>query len=130
LIVVDASAIVELLLATSVGAAVEARLFDRHEAIHAPHLLDLEVASVFRRLVRQRIVSTDAAQTAIDDLPKIGIIRYSHDFLLPRIWELRHNLTVYDAAYVSLAELLEAPLITCDARLAKAAGPGARIETF
>ena len=128
MIVVDASAMIEVLLRTPAAAAVDARLFEPGETLHAPHLLDVEVAQVFRRYVANGDIDADRGREALDDLADLRLRRYPHDVLLPRIWELRHNLTAYDAAYVALAEALDAPLLTRDRRLAAAAGVRARVE--
>jgi predicted nucleic acid-binding protein len=128
LIVVDASALLEALLRTSSGKAVEDRLFAPGETLHAPHLLDVEVAQVIRRYAANGDIDAAFGQLALADLADFALRRYPHDFLLPRIWDLRHNLTAYDAAYVALAEALGAPLLTRDRRLAAAAGHHAQIE--
>jgi predicted nucleic acid-binding protein len=127
-IVVDASAVLEVLLRTPAAAAVEERLFDRRQTLHAPHLLDLEVAQVLRRYAMTGLVDAERCRTALSDLADLPLNRYAHDFMLPRIWELRANLTAYDAAYVALAEALDAPLLTRDEHLAAAPGHRARIE--
>jgi predicted nucleic acid-binding protein len=129
-IVLDASAAIDWLLQTSVGQQIEKRIFSRNESLHSPHLLDLEVAQVLRRLSRQGIVTPRRADEAIEDLLDLRITRYPHSALLPQIWQLRHNLSAYDAAYVVLAERLDAVLITRDARLASAAGGELRVEVF
>ncbi len=128
MIVVDASAILELLLRTPTGQIVEARCFGVAESLHAPALLDLEVAQVLRRYVSRGDMTTLRARTAIDMMVGLPVDRYGHEPLLRRIWELRENLTAYDAAYVALAEALGAPLVTCDAKLAGASGIRARME--
>ena len=120
MIVLDASAAVELLLGTQRGAAVEARIFDPAETLHAPELLDVEVAQVLRRYERARLIDAARAEAALRDLADLPLERYAHALLLPRAWELRENLTIYDAVYVALAELLAAPLLTVDASLAAA----------
>lgn len=120
MIVLDASAAVELLLGTQRGAAVEARIFDPAETLHAPELLDVEVAQVLRRYERARLIDAARAEAALRDLADLPLERYAHALLLPRAWELRENLTIYDAVYVALAELLAAPLLTGDASLAAA----------
>ena len=103
-------------------------MFSRHQSLHAPELLDLEVAQVLRRLVREGALSGSRAEAAIEDLLDLRITRYPHSVLLPRMWQLRHNLSAYDAAYVVLAEKLGATLLTRDARLASAARHAATIE--
>lgn len=128
MIVVDASALLEALLRTPAAETVERRLFDSRQTLHAPHLIDIEVAQVIRRYAANGEIDDDRGRAALADLSDFPVRRYPHDFLLPRIWELRHNLTAYDAAYVALAEVLDAPLLTRDQRLAGAAGHQARIE--
>ena len=128
MIVVDASALLEVLLATEAGQRVADRLFAPGETLHAPHLIDLEVAQVLRRYVRSGEVGAARGAEALDDLGDIPIARYPHDIFLPRIWELRHAVTAYDAAYLALAEALEAPLATRDQALGRAPGHHARVE--
>ena len=130
MIVLDASAAVEWLLQTSVGQLIEKRLYSVRESLHAPHLLDIVVAQVLRRLVREGTVPGNRADEAVRDLLDLQITRYPHFVLLPRIWQLRHNLSAYDATYVVLAEKLGAPLVTRDRRLAAAPGHAAIIELF
>lgn len=125
MIVIDASAMIELLLRTPRATRVAARLADRAESVHAPHLIDLEVVSALRSLEARRVVSSADATQAINELLAVPLVRYPHDALLARTWALRGNLTAYDAAYVALAEHLVAPLLTCDAQLA--AAPGLRV---
>jgi predicted nucleic acid-binding protein len=128
MIVMDASAAIEWLLQTPVGVRVDRRIFSRPRSLHAPHLLDLEVAQVLRRYVREKVMSAQRGQEALEDLDGLPLHRYPHDFLLPRVWQLRANLTAYDAVYVALAELLDAPLITCDSGIAAASGHNATVE--
>jgi predicted nucleic acid-binding protein len=128
LIVLDASAAVDWLLQTPAGRRIDERIFSRNESLHSPHLLELEVAQVLRRLARERTVSADRADQATNDLIDLRIARYPHVVFLPRIWQLRHNFSAYDAAYVALAEELRAPLLTRDIRLASASGHHATIE--
>jgi predicted nucleic acid-binding protein len=130
MIVLDASAAVAWLLQTSAGQSIERRIYSRNETLHAPHLLDLEVTQVLRRLALQRVVSTRRADEAVRDLLDLRIARYPHLVLLPRIWQLRHNFSAYDAAYIVLAEKLGAALITRDARLGAASGHAAPVEVF
>jgi predicted nucleic acid-binding protein len=122
MIVVDASVVVEVLLGTAAGRAAADRLFARGESLHAPELVDVEVAQVIRRYASIGELKPARAREAIADLEELPIRRYAHIDLLPRIWELRHNLTAYDAAYLALAEALRAPLLTRDTGLASARG--------
>lgn len=128
MIVVDASALLEALLRTPAAKVVEDRLFAPHQTLHAPHLLDVEIAQVIRRYAANGEIDGERGRMALADLADLPLRRYPHDFLLPRIWDLRNNLTAYDAAYVALAEALDAPLLTRDRRLAAAAGHRAQIE--
>jgi predicted nucleic acid-binding protein len=127
-IVVDASALLEVLLRTPVAKAVEDRLFAPGQTLHAPHLLDVEIAQVIRRYAANKEIDSGRGRVALTDLADLSLRRYPHDFLLPRIWELRDSLTAYDAAYVALAEALDTPLLTRDKRLAAAAGHHAQID--
>jgi predicted nucleic acid-binding protein len=127
-IVVDSSAIIEVLLRTSAASRVELRIFAPGETLHAPHLLDVEVAQVLRRCSAAGELDSDRGREALEDLADFPIARYPHDLFLPRIWELRQNMTAYDAVYVALAEVLSAPLLTLDARLKSAPGHAAVIE--
>jgi predicted nucleic acid-binding protein len=127
-IVVDASAVLEVLLRTPAASSVEERLFAPGETLHAPHLIDLEVAQVLRRYAAAGEIAPERGRIALADFVDFPINRYPHTILLPRIWELRDGLTAYDAAYVTLAEALDAPLLTRDRKLAGAAGHRARIE--
>jgi predicted nucleic acid-binding protein len=127
-IVVDASALLEALLRTPGVEAVEDRLFAAGQTIHAPHLLDVEVAQVIRRYATRGEIEVARGRLALADLADLPLRRYPHDFMLPRIWDLRNSLTAYDAVYVALAEALDAPLLTRDRRLAGAAGHRARVE--
>jgi predicted nucleic acid-binding protein len=126
-IVLDASAVLELLLGSSGAGAVAQRIASR-ETLHVPHVLDLEVAQVLRRYRAMHVISVARARTALDDLRALDLQRYPHEPILGRIWQLRDNLTAYDAAYVALAEVLDATLLTFDARLARAPGNAARME--
>ena len=128
MIVVDASAVLEALLRTPAAKAVEKWLFDPRQTLHAPHLLDIEVAQVIRRYSAKGEIDSERGRAALADLADLPLHRYPHHFLLPRIWDLRNNLTAYDAAYVALAEALDAPLLTRDRRLAAAAAHHARVE--
>ena len=128
MLVIDASALLELLLNTPRASGIALRAFSRDETVHAPHLIDIEITQVMRRYVRSRALSASQAQQALDDLSELPIERYPHLDLVPQIWRLRDSMTAYDAAYVALAEALSAPLLTCDAKLAAARGHFARIE--
>jgi len=127
-IVVDASAILELLLNTPAGQVVADRVLDPAESVAAPHLLDVEVLQVLRRYVRAGDLDADRGSQAVGDLTDLPIARYPHDALASRIWALRQNFTAYDASYIALAEALEAPLLTLDRRLGAAHGHRATIE--
>ena len=130
MIVLDASAAIDWLLQTAVGQQIEDRLYLRGESLHAPHLLDLEVAQVLRRLVREGAVSAPRADQAVQDLLDLRVTRYPHFVFLPHIWRLRDNFSAYDAAYLALTERLGATLITRDSRLASASARRVRIELF
>ncbi|MFQ5550391.1 MAG: type II toxin-antitoxin system VapC family toxin [Gemmatimonadales bacterium] len=130
MIVVDASAVLEVILRTGVSANVADRLFAAGESLHAPHLIDVEVAQVIRRYVAGKSMGARRGREAIEDHVALPIERYRHDLLLPRVYELRRNMTAYDAVYVALAEVLNAPLVTRDAKLAKASGLRAKIESI
>ena len=119
MIVVDASAILELLLNTPHATRVAERLFAARETLHAPHLLDLEVVQVLRRHAAAGALSEQRVIQALEDLGDLPLERYPHHLFVDRIWALRHNLTAYDAVYVALAEALAAPLVTRDAALAR-----------
>ncbi len=122
MIVVDASVVLEVLLQTPAARRISGRIFDVGETLHAPHLLDVEIAQVLRRYARSGVISADRGAEALADLAELPLHRYPHFIFLPRIWQLRHNLTAYDAVYLSLAESLDAPLLTRDRALASAGG--------
>jgi predicted nucleic acid-binding protein len=131
MIVIDASALVELLVGgTPRAAALAARIADPSVSLHAPHLIDLEVASVLRGLEAHKLLTPALAARAVVDLLALDLVRYAHDSLVPRVWQLRGNLTAYDAVYIALAENLASPLVTCDGKLAAAPGNRARVELF
>jgi predicted nucleic acid-binding protein len=128
MIVLDASALVELLLGTAPGRAIAEHIADPEVSLHVPHLADVEVAQTLRRYVREGELEAVAAGEALLDLRALDVERHSHEPLLDRVWALRDNLTAYDAVYVALAEALDATLLTCDGRLARAPGMARRIE--
>lgn len=128
MIVLDASAVVELLLWSEAGKRVAALVADPRETLHAPHLLDVEVAQVLRRVEHSGAISSERAQQAMVTLAThLDIERHEHVALLPRVWALRSNCTAYDATYIALSEALDAPLLTLDKRLAAAPGHRARV---
>lgn len=128
-LVVDASVLI-MALADDGGEGAAARGRLRGEALTAPHLIDLEVASALRTLTARGALTERRASAALRDLSDLPLQRAPHAPLLPRVWALRGTLTPYDAAYVALAEALEAPLLTADRRLAKAPGPRCPIEVL
>lgn len=112
------------------AALIRERMAREDGGLHVPHLFEIEVASVLRRYALRHEFPDKRGVELIEDLGAMSISRYPHTALLPRVWELRDNLTAYDAAYIALAETLEAPLITTDARLARAPGIRAEVEVF
>ncbi len=117
MIVVDASAALSALLNDG-----PARKALATEQLHAPHLIDSEVANVLRRQVATQHINAEAGWAALDAFRHLGMNRYPIFALLDRVWELRDNLSVHDASYVAVAELLECSVLTADARLARAPG--------
>lgn len=128
MIVVDASAAIAVLLRQEGTRALAYRLLSPRANVHAPHLLDLEIAQVLRRYLRIGDLNDRRAQRAMRWYRDLEIFRHAHAPLLGRVWTLRHNLTAYDAVYVALAEALPATLLTQDTRLAAASGHRAAIE--
>lgn len=114
---VDASAALSALL--NAGTA---RSSLASEQLHAPHLIDSEVANGLRRMVNAQQVDAESAWAALDAFRRLGMTRYPVFSMLDRVWELRDNLSAYDASYVALAELLGCSLLTADARLSRAPG--------
>lgn len=129
MLIVDTSAILEALAARGPAPGLIERLADDGD-LHAPHLIDTEVLHALRRMSMRDEISEERAADARSDFADTALVRYPHQPLSDRVWELRHNLTVYDATFVALAEVLSAPLVTCDARLASARGHDAHIELF
>jgi predicted nucleic acid-binding protein len=128
MVVVDASVILDLLLQGEDGATLAARLLDPRQVLAAPQLLDVEVAQTLRRYVRTDDMTPARGWAALQDLADLPIERYAHTLLLPRIWDYRDNLTAYDAAYLALADALDCPVWTRDARFAQAPPAVGRVE--
>lgn len=128
MIVLDASAVIELLLRPGRHRALLNRVLDPGQSLVAPHVLDLEVTQVLRRYAAGREISAARAEAALGDYRDLRISRYPHTPLLSRIWGLESNCTAYDAAYIALAETLDCPLLTCDTALAVVPGHRAMIE--
>ena len=131
MIVIDASAEVAILLNTGRDVeGIRSRIAHPGETLHIPHLFEIEVLHALRSLTLRGTVSSERARLALDRLRDTRFVRYPHTALTERIWELRENLTAYDAAYIALAEALDAPLVTTDARLARASGIRAAVEVY
>jgi predicted nucleic acid-binding protein len=128
-IVIDTSAVVELLTSSDeLGEGV--RVAVAGEKLVAPHFIDLEFSSVLRGLVLGRKLDQAKANQALESLLQSNIDRYQHTWYLPRIWELRANMTPYDASYVALAEALQVPLLTVDCKFERTPGPKCKIVTI
>lgn len=127
-LVLDASAAVDYLLGFGAFERIAERIAARSETLHAPHVLELEVAQALRRLTSRGTITASRAQDALEDYAGLRIRRYPHGWMLPRIWQLRDNVTSFDAAYITLSEALDAPLLTADAALARSSGHAAVIE--
>ena len=129
MIVADASVVVDMFLGKGgeAGDELRARL-SRQEVISAPHLLDAEVAQALRRLSMQGEMAINRATASLDELAELPLLRYSHTRLLPRAFELRSNVTIYDGLYLALAEALDVPFLTCDAALDGVPGCYASVE--
>jgi len=126
--VLDASAALELVLQTARAERIAARALHPAERLHAPHLIDVEVAQAMRRLVQAKEITLARADMALSDFEGLVIERHAHRPLFRRMWGLRTSLSAYDAAYVALAEALAVPMLTCDDKLARAHGHNAKIE--
>lgn len=129
-LVLDASAAVDYLLAFGAFERIAERISARSETLHAPHVLDLEITQALRRLTSQRTITASRARDALEDYAGLRIRRYPHAWMLPRVWQLRESVTVFDAAYVVLSEALDAPLLTSDGALARSSGHRAAIELY
>lgn len=130
MIVIDASALLELLLQTEKGIVVSDVVLSPEERLHAPHLIDIEVTQTLRRLTLSKSLTVRRAEEALSDFGGLSVERHDHRDLMARVWQLREGLSAYDGVYVALAEALDAPLLTCDARLSRAHGHRARITTI
>jgi predicted nucleic acid-binding protein len=127
-VVVDNSALIEFVTSTVPDRALYRRLAAARGA--APELIDAEALNALRRLARLKLLTDEQALEKLLWLQEAPIVRVPHRTLLPRAWELRHAISAYDALYVALAELLDVPLITCDAKLGGANGHQARVEVY
>lgn len=130
MLVIDASAALELLMTTGSGFAVEEHVLESGEPLAAPHLIDIEVLHVIRRFHRTGVLTRQRSEQAIDDFGDLPITRYGHEILRSNMWRMRDNLTAYDAAYIALAELLDAPIVTCDGKLARSSGHDVSVHLF
>jgi predicted nucleic acid-binding protein len=128
MIVLDASVVVELLTNGVLADSIRDELSARDEAFLVPHLIDVEVVSAIRRLVTGQRIDAHRSGQFLTGLAALPAERYSHTPLIGRIWELRHNFTAYDAAYIALAEATNSVLYTCDEKLRK--GHRARVVVF
>lgn len=128
MLVLDTSGAVELLLNTAAGKRVAKRVENPAVSIHVPHLIDVEIAHVLRRYALHGTLSSTRGALALDQWRALDVERYSYELFLGRIWQLRDNVSAYDAVYISLAEALGAVLVTGDGRLLGAPGLRTRIE--
>jgi predicted nucleic acid-binding protein len=128
MIVLDASVVVELLTNGALADSIRSDLSGRDDSFIVPHLIDVEVMSAIRRLAASQRIGTHRSNQFLAGLVALPAERYSHTPLIGRIWELRHNFTAYDAAYIALAEAMDAVLYTSDEKLCK--GHRARVVLF
>jgi predicted nucleic acid-binding protein len=130
-IVLDASAAADVLLNLGPRAPrIRVRMAESDGDLHVPHLFEVEVLRVLRSFSLRGELSQERARLALGRLSAMRLTRYPHTALLSRVWELRDNVTVYDAAYIALAETLDTPLVTTDAKLARAPGIRAAVEVY
>jgi predicted nucleic acid-binding protein len=129
LLIVDTSAVLAALTASDPPSGLLECLTDDGD-LHAPHLIDTEFLHGLRRLTLHGDLSEDRAADARTDFADLAVVRYRHQPLNDRVWQLRHNLTAYDATFVALAETLDATLVTCDAGIAASPTHHAKIELF
>ena len=130
MIVLDASAAIAILLQLANSGTVMNRIFADGETLHAPHLIDVEVTQVVRRYWRAGDITPGRGADALSDLSLLPLQRYSHEPLLARIWQLRNNVSAYDAAYIALAEGLDATFVTMDSALARIPGGRVPVEVY
>ncbi len=131
MIVLDASAVVAVLVGQGPGAErIRQKVEGPGQSLHVPHVMDLEVLHALRRQTLLGTISSRRSAESIEDLKNLAFVRYPHATLVDRIWSLKDNLTAYDAAYVALAEALDAPLVTMDARLSQAPGIRAAVDVY
>jgi len=121
-LVLDASAVIEVLFRTKVGTKVAEVIFEPKINLVAPELLPVETIQVIRRYIYSKELSIPRASVAFKDLQDLPIAYYSYQILMNRIWELKNNFSAYDATYIALAECLESPLLTCDSAFQKGSG--------
>ncbi|MGH2961196.1 MAG: type II toxin-antitoxin system VapC family toxin [Solirubrobacterales bacterium] len=126
---IDTSAVLEVIVTRDPDQRLVAHLDDDGD-LHAPHLLDVEILHALRGHLRAGRLSIDRAADVRANFAELTISRYGHELLMERMWQLRDNLSAYDATFVALAELLEAPLVTCDARVAAAPGTAAEVQLY
>lgn len=129
MLVVDTSAVLEAIAARDPAPGLIERLSEDGD-LHGPHLIDTELLHALRRMSIKQQISDERAADARSDFAELALVRYRHQPLNDRVWELRHNVTACEATFIALAEALSAPLITCDARLASTPGHSAQIELF
>ncbi len=127
MIVLDASVVLDIVTAVAKGRDIAVRIEQTDDDFIAPHVIDLEVLQALRRQLRLGLIDLARATSAVAILRDLPLTRMSHEPIIARIWELRHNLTAYDAAYVALAELMGAAVWTCDQKFSGAAGHRAQI---